>query len=669
MVFKSAPRAGNLMMRVLGFLALVVVMFALFIAFVPNTVPQAEKQEEQTDDSRVLSRRCEDDLAGLIEGLEPGRLGISSDRDALIHRLNGWKSECLSLTDAPVAGAEVEAAKQLLSGETLTRTLSEKYLPEDASHVRSSLLMRDIVTRLTEGKASNLHRYAALFEFVCLNEMLVPKDEVLKDVPLTPYEALLFGMGAPEHRAWTFAELLRQMRTDAVIIAPQGEKLADEWLIGVIDPKAGIFLFDPRLGMPIPAPNPPENDNELSVATLAQVQESDLSFRQLDIPDSPYPLKSEDMKSLKVSLIGTSCSWAPRMAKLQFLLPVKFSTELFDGLVESELRAPGLRQRIIDAGQGGGWSADDVLIWSYPEEQLLALEATRGEGTEGTTLANFFQVFKGPYVPQIVDKEGKYNMVPVDKSLHFVRVEQLQGNQTAAMKDYLPIRSAAKIAPSRGNELAAEYAALWTGMAQYESRKYNAAFNTFGRFVNGQASSIGLLRCGIEWGAQCLVHEKEYTNAIKLLEQAPPGLSPRRDALLIRKWQKLGGIDPTKAPQKSAPGEKQPEPPAESKEAEKAEMKAPDSAKSPAAPTEPKPMSDAAKPAEESMKKPAGDKPAPPEMPMPADSKENGKEGADKAPEKTPEKEPAPKTPEPAPEDKPTPSEEKKPEAAPGKKD
>ncbi|HWL08552.1 MAG TPA: hypothetical protein VNQ76_09115 [Planctomicrobium sp.] len=645
--FHFHSRAGSLATRVLGSIALLVGIAVLFTIFVPNTTTQGPTETDSVTESQAISRKCEDDLADLIEAIAPGRLGISSDRITLINRLNTWQSECLTVGDTPAAGKEIEVAKQRLSGETLTRTLSEKFLPEDASHVRNSLLMRDIVTRITEGRPNNVERYLALFEFICRSQMLVP-EEILKDFPLTPYESLVFGMGTSKHRAWAFCELLRQMRTDVVIISPQGEGLENHWLVGVIAPTEGVLLFDPTLGMPIPPLGETDADQKLPVATLAQVLESDEPFRKLDVPDSPYPLKSEDFKSIKVSVIGTSSSWAPRTAQLQFLLPSRFSCELYDGLAESELRSPGLLQRVVDAGQKGMWKEESVDLWEFSGEQLIAMELTRGEGAEGSMLATFHAVFRGPYVPHQTDDQGNYQMVPIDKSLHFVRVEQLQGNQVAAMKDFLPIRSAAKLAKTPANDLAAEYAALWTGVAQYETRKFTAAFNTFGRLVSTQASSTGILRSGIEWGANCLIAENEPAAAAKLLAQAPPGLAPRRDALLIRKWQRMAGIDPDTIKPEDAKPEAKPEMPAKEDTAKE------DTAKPTGKPDEAPPEKSKEMPQKESPKespvnesKPAtppkpeeksSDKPiAEPETPKPDESPKPSVEESSEKPASPPE--------------------------------
>jgi len=653
MISKSIPRAGNLMTRVLGSFILAIAAFALFSVFLPSNVTPPQNSVEKEPATQGISRQCEEELESLIEALSPGRLGISSDRVTLIHRLNAWWKDCGKINNLPATEPAVEFARQALSGETLTRTLSETFLPEDTSHIRNSLLMREIVARVTDGQPSNVDRYVALFNFVCRYQFLIP-DQELTNFPMTTYESLVYGMGSPEHRAWTLCELLRQMRVDVVILTPTGEGLEKHWLIGVIAPTTGVLLFDPRLGMALPGPDDDaqkDDTQKSAVATLAQALESDAPFRKLDLPDNPYPLKSDDLKSLKVGIIGTSCSWAPRMAQLQFLLPTKSSAELYDGLSESELRSPGLQKRVIDAGQGIAgqgiaWKAEDVVLWDFPEQQLIALESNRGEGEQGSMLQSFQTIFRGPYIPHPTDDKGNFQMVPIGKSLHFVRVEQLRGNQTAALKDYLPIRSAAKLAATPPNEYAAEYATLWTGLAQYETRKYNAAFQTLGRFVSGQASGAGLMRAGFEIGADCMLAEKQYLPAVEILEKAPPGMTPRRDELLIRRWKRLGGVDPDKQEEKPAAEEKKPEemPADDDKKTEPApEMKAdekpkpegempakPESAK-PDAPTKPeekpapeKPESDKPEPAKPEPEKPAPAEPAPEkpveEPAVPADS-------------------------------------------------
>lgn len=554
MLQQNHSRAGGLAVRVLGSLAVLAGLVAIMYFALPkeSATQRADAPNVRVDDQ---ARRCEDQLADLIEGLTPGRLGISSDRAQIIDRLNSWRGECGEQTGTAQPSSDTELIRKLLSGEALARTLSERYLAEDAMHVRMSLLARDIATNVVEGNISNVDRAVSLFEFVSRNVMLI-NQEIRDQTQLTPYECLVFGLGTAEDRAWTFAELLRQIRTDAVILTPLEEAHADNWLIGVIEPQLGILLFDPRMGIPIPALGSPTDTFYPKVpATLKSVVESDAAFRELDLPDAPYPLNSAAMKTLRVSLIGSSSGWAPRMALLQFLLPQGISVDLYDGLGANELRSPGVQQRVVDAGQGGLWSPENVSVWAYPELAQTKFEATRGEGEKGSQLESLQFVFKGPYVPRPVGNDGKtFQPTPIEKSLHFVRIEQLRGKYANAIRDYLPIRTTVKLVPNPANEMAAEFATLWTGVSQYETQKIRTALGTFDRYAVSQARSVGMTRTAVEYLADCMLAQKNYEAAVQILQKAPPGFAPHRDAYLIRRWQKIAGIDPDKAPmEKKAP--------------------------------------------------------------------------------------------------------------------
>lgn len=543
MLKQTHPRSGGLAVKMLGSLLVLIALGAVMYLVLPNRTTDGPQtpQNASIDDK---ARRCEDQLADVFEALSPGRLGISSDRAQVIERLNHWLQECGSVSTESLPSSDAELINSLLTGDTLARAVSDRFLAEDATHIRMSLLSRDIATSLVEGKISNVDRAVSLFDFVSRNVMLID-DEIRQQIPMTPYECLVFGLGTAEDRAWVFADLLRQIRSDAIILTPANEEKAEHWLVGVIDPEQGVLLFDARLGLPIPAEGAPiDTPYPKQPATLKQVLSSDAAFRQLDVPDSPYPLSSADLADCKVSVIGSTSSWAPRMARLQFLLPEGTSVELYDGLGENQLRAPGLIERIVAAGQDGLWKRDQVVLWSYPEKAEREFEVTRGEGAADSMLASYQTIFRGPYVPRPLDREGKeFQQVPVDKSLHFVRVEQLRGKYSNAIRDYVPIRTVEKQYPSPANQMAAEFGTLWTGVCQYQTQKIRVALGTFDRYVVNQARSPGMSRTAIEYLADCMLTQKNYVSAIMILMRAPQGFAPRRDQYLIQRWMKLGDLD------------------------------------------------------------------------------------------------------------------------------
>ncbi len=87
--------------------------------------------------------------------------------------------------------------------------------------------------------------------------------------PQFPWETLLFGRGTAAERAWVFILLLRQLDIDAAMLAidaapakqglgtsvpsQKGEQPLRPWCVGVLV-EGEVYLFDPLLGLPVPAP-------------------------------------------------------------------------------------------------------------------------------------------------------------------------------------------------------------------------------------------------------------------------------------------------------------------------------------------------------------------------------------------------------------------------------
>jgi tetratricopeptide (TPR) repeat protein len=122
----------------------------------------------------------------------------------------------------------------------------------------------------------------------------------------TPYETVVLGRGTASDRAWVFMLLARQQGLDVVMLAvkpdtssPNGGDLR-EWIPALVvtrgdndSAKADLYLFDPRLGLPILALDSGK------IATLRDVAADDKLLRQLDVDSkSPYPIKSEDLKEV-----------------------------------------------------------------------------------------------------------------------------------------------------------------------------------------------------------------------------------------------------------------------------------------------------------------------------------------------------------------------------------
>lgn len=526
----AIARQGNLTRSILLSLVAIAALGGLMVFVNPGDSRKTDP-ETPPPQARDGRKRCEDELSRLFSQMQPGRMGITTDRVSTLSELNAWSATCGPPDGATPRANDQELLQERMQGEMLQRTLNERYLPEDVSHVRESLLSRDIVMQVAADEKGDESRVVSLFDFVVRTVVRVPESAETA-VPETPYEAFLFGQGTAEDRAWAFASLLRQLRIDTVLIVPRGEA-AGNWLIGVIEPREGIMLFDPRMGLPIPAPgDSAETALPLKAATLAQARDSDEVLRSLDAPESPYPLAAADLQDVEVRLIGTSSLWAPRMADLQFLLPPDVSVELYDGLGSNELRSSGLLERVVDAGANGFWDADDVTIWEFPENQLTEIEAARG--AEETGLSELFRVFRGPYRPQTIPGTNEIRTVPLDKSLHFVRIELLKGEAREALNDFLPMRVDRHRIPA--NALAAEFAALWTGVCQYETGRFELAETTFRAFSEAPHRVAGHERAAWDWRVRSQLALGNLERARELLEQMPANLTTARDRYLLKRW-------------------------------------------------------------------------------------------------------------------------------------
>lgn len=524
----------------LGSMAAVVGMLLLLIALLPKR-PSAVVERGPTAEevaATASAAKCEQKLARILDAMRPGSLGILVQRVDLTDQLNRWRETCGVGKDEPPIAKDGELLKKMLPEQQWERVSNERFLPQDASHIRLSLLSRAIVDRIARREPSDRDRVVALFDYVMKNVKLLP-DDAQQLYPLTPYEVLLFGQGTADHQVWTFATLLRQMRLDAVILRPEDDADQGNYLVGAVLPRFGVLLFDPRLGMMIPSIEHDTDEYIPSIpATLSEAIANDQVFRQLDLPGSPYPLTSEALKDASVELVGDSSVWSPRMAELQFLLPSEVSVDVYDGLGQNELREPGQLQRVLAAGEHQ-LPTDRLSIWPFPGDQIDLIE--RAHGAEETALATLFHIFSGPLITRQDPRTGGIREgMPIDRTLHVVRMEQLMGDHSQALKDFLDIRNAGINFPLPINQQAAEFAEFWTGVSQFEQHRYDPAVGTFRRYVqNRQAGQGEWAQESLEWLTRCYLAMEMPEQAVQALESVPDGLRTARNSWLLRRWRRL----------------------------------------------------------------------------------------------------------------------------------
>lgn len=507
--------------------------------------PSATAREEN------LQRRCEEDLAGIMAAVDPRELGLSSNQTDRARDLNLWQADCGALFAGQSIARDEELLRRLLPADVVERTLAAAFTARDVAHLRTTLLMRQTSQHATAGLTDPLAQTVALFDFVQRNVLEVGAVSPT----MTPYEVMLIGRGSAEQRAWLLAELLRQIELDAVIIRPAKSAAAasDLWLLGVPLKTAdgsGVYLFDLVAGLPIPsaAEATAATVTITRPATLAEVRNDPSLLTQLDLPGQPYRLKSTDLAGVQVGLIGHSSLWANRVATLDFATELRGAI-FYDGLGPNRLREPSLYDRVLRAGDGGGWSAQDVSVWPLPESQLQAFGTPTAEGQP--LIANYLSMLAGPIVRDITDPmtglKFKWSH-PLIGARHL----HITGVYREAIQDYNRIRSGIGVFTIDPlNDLCRESAMYWTAGCQFEQGQFESVLNTALRGGYPPAFTTGappIWPDGMAWLASfSLARTERWAEGAAMLRQFRLPV-PHGQQYLVRRWERLAKPDADAAP-------------------------------------------------------------------------------------------------------------------------
>jgi TolA-binding protein len=203
-----------------------------------------------------------------------------------------WHVDPLLQTLSPELLADKELAPYL-SNDGLSSAVFERH---EGRLLQEAIWHRDIARWARGESFNNVDRAAALFDWTVQNVQLIGDDAGMAH---RPWQVLLFGRGTAEQRAWVFALLCRQLGLDVVMLATATLPAESDtettaapprfWLPALVE-QGQLYLFDTRLGLPVPGPNGE------GVATLRQVQTDDAVLRQLDLPDLPYSFTSDAAK-------------------------------------------------------------------------------------------------------------------------------------------------------------------------------------------------------------------------------------------------------------------------------------------------------------------------------------------------------------------------------------
>jgi len=577
-------------------LAAALVVGALFLA--GRHAPERDRRSNGEPSSADLGAQCQQHLEGILAGVDPRSLGLSSSYSDRAHDLNLWQTDCAAaLVGEPIA-TDDDLVWRLLPAAAAEATLRPEFSTDDVAHLRNAILMRLIAEHVVDNIADPERQAVALFEHVERNASQPPTAFPA----LTPFEAILLGVGTPELRAWLFAELLRQIELDAVIVQPAAatpaattpadsaapadagasadraasagsatppdpmtpagaEQPAARWLVGVPIGKGDqlrMLLFDPTLGLPIPGPDEAESRSVFveRPATLEEARARDDLFRRLDAPDAPYPLRSADLQTVRIGLIGTSSLWSNRVATIAFAANIR-GAKLYDGLGSNRLEAQGLFERLSEAGTHGGWTTDDLFVWEFPEQQFRQFNAPPARGPDGApnfprqSLEAFLQMLEGPFIPKVVDPKTGRDIV-WDHPLKKARLLQATGDLSEAIREYNQIRQGVDIyEPVPLNGLCLESAVYWTTVCQYELGAYEAVKN----MAAGQYPPNFRIPMRPAWArgmatltAYSLARTGLLEPAADMYQQFSLGETPQQRHYLMQRWRRLAQAPTTAAP-------------------------------------------------------------------------------------------------------------------------
>lgn len=295
-----------------------------------------------------------------------------------------------------------------LDKDELDEVNSRSFTPLDAHYLDACFLLRDAARSLEIADLPPLERADTAFAWVVRQVRL---QERPGDI-LPPAFVARRGWGTSMERSLLFLELLRQVDVDACLIAcseVNKDVRAMHWLAGVLAGK-DIYLFDSRLGLPLPGPD------EGSIATLAQAQSQPEVLAQLTVdPSAPYDVTSEQLKKAELYVASPLSALAPRMKHLEELMHGR-------GNVHLAVDVYALMQKFRDAARSPNVPVRFANRADAPStplrslRQFLAPEAGGNDSLRALSLKDNLQGFANPednqqlqlYRRQFFD----YDMVP-----------------------------------------------------------------------------------------------------------------------------------------------------------------------------------------------------------------------------------------------------------------
>jgi len=234
---------------------------ALVIAFFGGCTPAVEPQQNRRQGGQTGRNELFNSFARNLNQLE------QFENEQILIQTRDWLNRWVEREHPSVEWQRDELlfkvpAESLPADPQATGPLDKLDRPRfdesDSRFLQEAVWLRDVARTAAGGEQNPLAISERLFDWTVRNVQLEKGGKAAGDAHwLSPGEIMLLGHGTPEERAWIFILLARQQRLDAVMLATDGASGSPprSWLPAVLIDKQ-LYLFDPELGLPIPARRP-----------------------------------------------------------------------------------------------------------------------------------------------------------------------------------------------------------------------------------------------------------------------------------------------------------------------------------------------------------------------------------------------------------------------------
>jgi hypothetical protein len=287
---------------------IVIIVSGLLAIAVIIGIVMASRKESPTSQVGVARRQgSSDDILPAIREIFQKGSGAIACRNA-IQQLNTYLERNPDKKSEPLSDPRAVRKQFGLGDDELAEINSTSFTLLDAHYIDFCQLLRDAAYSLSVDQLPPLERAQAAFEWI-MRQVQLPR--MLRPLPVAPTQFVLRrGWGSALERSLAFLAMLHQLGIPGCIVALPDEAGGGRlisWIPGALT-DGEIYLFDTRMGIPLPSPD------GKGVATLRQIRSHANPFEHLRLDEKhSYDVKKEQVQRAEILLTVPLSGLAPRM--------------------------------------------------------------------------------------------------------------------------------------------------------------------------------------------------------------------------------------------------------------------------------------------------------------------------------------------------------------------